>query len=225
MAKEEEHADDMKKILDPAWWRRIRPEKSSHEMKRRKPERRQRALSTLFGHFRQTGDGRWRQLALRASGRQKKKLRILIVDDDLSVRKVLYRILENGGYDVLSAGGGAGELAGIAGGQALLWAATITDYNLPGMTGLGLRVRMFRDPYGSCQCCMFPGAHPDPELRADLQNQRRGDFCRSPSGERRYCAKRKKCCCSTTRCSVYEHAEGLFKESDTQLGVFIPSTI
>ncbi len=27
--------------------------------------------------------------------------RILIVDDDLSLRKILYRILENGGYDVL----------------------------------------------------------------------------------------------------------------------------
>jgi CheY-like chemotaxis protein len=103
--------------------------------------------------------------------------RVLIVDDDLSVRKVLYRILENGGYDVLSAGSGA-EAVAIFRRSSRAIDLLITDYNMPGMNGLEL----------ACECAAIhvalpvlyvSGGPPDPGLSADLQNQRRG-FLQKP---------------------------------------------
>jgi two-component system cell cycle sensor histidine kinase/response regulator CckA len=99
------------------------------------------------------------------------RLRILIVDDDVSIRKILYRILENGGYDVLSAGSGPEALAicdRSSPGVDLL----ITDYNMPEMTGLELG-RKCTAVHSALPVLHISGAPPDEALRAELKKPRR----------------------------------------------------
>ena len=106
------------------------------------------------------------------------RLRILIVDDDVSVRKILYRILENGGYDVLSAGNGAEALA-ICRRSNPAVDLLITDYNMPGMNGLELG-RECTAIQSGLPVLYVSGAPPDEALRAELCKPRRG-FLAKPS--------------------------------------------
>ncbi len=99
------------------------------------------------------------------------RLRVLIVDDDISLRKILYRILENGGYDVLAASCGAEALAiyrKSSPGVDLL----ITDCNMPGMTGLELG-RECTAIHSALPVLHISGAPPDEALRAELKKPRR----------------------------------------------------
>jgi two-component system, cell cycle sensor histidine kinase and response regulator CckA len=100
------------------------------------------------------------------------RLRVLVVDDDLSLRKIVYRILESGGYDVLAASSGAEALA-ICRRSSPPIDLLVTDYNMPGMNGLEL----------GHECAAFnsvlpvlyiSGAHPDQELRAEVEKGKRG---------------------------------------------------
>jgi|SRR5665213_3465361 len=100
------------------------------------------------------------------------RLRILIVDDDVSIRKILYRILENGGYDVLSAGNGA-EAVGICRRSSPAVDLLITDYNMPEMNGLELG-RECTAIHSRLPVLHISGAVPDEELRSELQKPRRG---------------------------------------------------
>jgi two-component system cell cycle sensor histidine kinase/response regulator CckA len=100
------------------------------------------------------------------------RLRILIVDDDLSMRKILYRILENGGYDVLSASSGM-EAVAILRRSSPSVNLLITDYNMPGMNGLELG-RECSALNAALPVLYISGDHPDQELRADLDLRKRG---------------------------------------------------
>jgi CheY-like chemotaxis protein len=100
------------------------------------------------------------------------RLRILIVDDDLSLRKVLYRILENGGYDVLSASGGAEALA-IFRRSSPPVDLLITDYNMPGMNGLELG-RECSAINATLPVLYISGNCPDPVLRTEMEQQKSG---------------------------------------------------
>lgn len=99
------------------------------------------------------------------------RLRILIVDDDLSVRKILYRILENGGYDVLSAGSGA-EALEICHRSSPAIDLLITDCNMPEMNGLELG-RECTAIHSSLPVLHISGVPPDEALRAELKKPRR----------------------------------------------------
>ncbi len=94
------------------------------------------------------------------------KLRILVVDDDLSLRKILHRILENGGYDVLSAASGEEALALCRRSNPAV-DLLITDYNMPGMTGLEL-AREYRATDSAMRVIHMSGASPDEALRDEL---------------------------------------------------------
>ena len=59
---------------------------------------------------------------------------VLLVDDDNSIRKVLYEYLEEGGYNVLSAANGADAL-GICRRFRHPIALLLTDVEMPGMSG------------------------------------------------------------------------------------------
>ena len=98
--------------------------------------------------------------------------RILLVDDDDSVRDMLHRLLADDGYEVLAAGNGPDGLA-------LFRQSTrpidllVTDYNMPEMSGLELARECSR------LCWELPvlyvsGSRPDEQLRTDLQARRRG---------------------------------------------------
>jgi CheY-like chemotaxis protein len=107
--------------------------------------------------------------------------RVLIVDDDLSLRKMLYRILERGGYAVLSASSGPEALA-ICRRSSPPLDLLITDYNMPGMNGLEL----------GRQCAAFDsalpvlyisGGQPDQELRVESAKGKRGFLAKPFRGE------------------------------------------
>ena len=107
------------------------------------------------------------------------RLRILIVDDDLSMRKILYRILENGGYDVLSASSGMEALA-IFRKSSPPVDLLITDYNMPGMNGLELG-RECSALNAALPVLYISGNHPDRELCAELDRRKCG-FLAKPFG-------------------------------------------
>ena len=65
--------------------------------------------------------------------------RVLVADDDLFVREMLSMILQEEGYDVLTAEDGRDALEKQKAGPGLI----ISDINMPGMTGLDL-VRQLR---------------------------------------------------------------------------------
>ena len=100
------------------------------------------------------------------------RLRILIVDDDLSMRKILYRILENGGYDVLSASSGA-EAVAIFRKSSPRVDLLITDYNMPGMNGLELG-RECSALNAALPVLYISGNHPDQQLRSEIDRRNRG---------------------------------------------------
>jgi CheY-like chemotaxis protein len=105
------------------------------------------------------------------------KPRVLIVDDDVSVRKILYRILENGGYDVLSASSGAEALA-IFRKSSPPVDLLITDYNMPGMNGLEL-ARECSAMNAVLPVLYISGNHPEPALRTEME-QRKCGFLAKP---------------------------------------------
>jgi len=60
-------------------------------------------------------------------------LRALVVDDEVPIRKMLMRLLERRGFEVVEADSGAAALA-IAGGAKL--SLVLCDIRMPGMNGL-----------------------------------------------------------------------------------------
>ncbi len=65
---------------------------------------------------------------------------ILLVDDDSSVRAILYQLLEEGGYQVLAAGNGIDALD-ICKQRRKSITLLLTDVNMPGMSGFELARR------------------------------------------------------------------------------------
>ena len=98
--------------------------------------------------------------------------RILLVDDENSVRDLLYTLLESEGYEVLSASNGPDGLN-------LFRQSTrpiellVTDYNMPQMSGLELARECSR-LCGELNVLYISGSRPDEELQADLQAGTRG---------------------------------------------------
>ncbi|HSR05553.1 MAG TPA: response regulator [Bryobacteraceae bacterium] len=98
--------------------------------------------------------------------------RLLLVDDEDSVRNSLYSLFENDGYEVLAASNGTDGLA-IYRHSVHPIELLVTDYNMPGMSGLELArecTRLHRE----LGVLYISGSPPDEELRRDLQGCRRG---------------------------------------------------
>ena len=100
------------------------------------------------------------------------RLRVLIVDDDESLRKILYRILENGGYDVLAASGGA-EAVAICRTSRHPIDLLVTDYNMPGMNGVEVAGKCSAF-HAELPVLYVTGSHPERELRAEMEKRKRG---------------------------------------------------
>ena len=66
----------------------------------------------------------------------KRAARVLVVDDDAAVRRVLERHLEDAGYRVAAAGSGDAALALLRAGER--FDALVTDLQMPGLDGIGL---------------------------------------------------------------------------------------
>ncbi len=116
------------------------------------------------------------------------RLRVLIVDDDDSVRKVVYKILEHGGYDVLAACSGA-EAVAICRTSRHPIDLLVTDYNMPGMNGLEV-ARECSALRSELPVLYVSGSHPEQELHAELENRKRG-FLAKPFGREELLRKAK----------------------------------
>ncbi len=98
--------------------------------------------------------------------------RILLVDDEKSVRDSLYTLLESNGYEVLAAGNGPDGLT-IFRQSIRPIELLVTDYNMPRMSGLELARECSR-LYGELRVLYVSGSRPNAELQADLQAPTRG---------------------------------------------------
>jgi len=98
--------------------------------------------------------------------------RILLVDDEKSVRETLYTILERDGYEVLAASNGR-EGLNIFRQSIRPIELLVTDYNMPDMSGLELARECSRLRDG-LRVLYVSGSWPDEELNADLQARQRG---------------------------------------------------
>ncbi len=97
--------------------------------------------------------------------------RILLVDDDNSVRDSLYTLLESDGYEVLAASNGPEALT-ICRQSNRPIELLVTDYNMPQMSGLELAHECSR-LCSDLSVLYVSGARPDQPLQADLQAPRR----------------------------------------------------
>lgn len=93
--------------------------------------------------------------------------RILIVDDENSVRDSLYAVLESAGYEVLAASNGPDGLT-IFRQSVPPIDLLVTDYNMPQMSGLEL-ARACSGVFGKLRVLYVSGSRPDADLLADLQ--------------------------------------------------------
>jgi two-component system, cell cycle response regulator CpdR len=98
--------------------------------------------------------------------------RILLVDDDNSVRESLYTLLERDGYEVLASSNGPEALT-IFRRSVRPIELLVTDYNMPRMSGLELARECSRLS-GELGVLYVSGSHPDEELQTDLRTRKRG---------------------------------------------------
>ena len=98
--------------------------------------------------------------------------RILLVDDQNSVRDSLYTILESDGYEVLAASNGPDGLT-IFRQSTRPIELLVTDYNMPQMSGLELARECLR-LCGGLSVLYVSGSGPDEALQAELQARKRG---------------------------------------------------
>jgi CheY-like chemotaxis protein len=98
--------------------------------------------------------------------------RVLLVDDENSIRNSLYELFETGGYEVLAASNGSDGLTIFR--QSLHpIELLVTDYNMPQMSGLELARECSR-LCNELSVLYVSGSRPDEELQADLQAPKRG---------------------------------------------------
>jgi len=98
--------------------------------------------------------------------------RLLLVDDQDSVRNSLYTLLERDGYQVFAASNGPDGLT-IYRRSIYPIDLLVTDYNMPEMSGLELArecARLNRE----LGVLYVSGSQPDEELQEDLRGCRRG---------------------------------------------------
>ena len=100
--------------------------------------------------------------------REAAALRALIVDDEVPVRRMLVRLLERRGFEVVEADSGAAALA-IAGGAQL--SLVLCDVRMPGMTGIDVyRELSKKDPKLGCTFVFITGDKSALEIEEALRN-------------------------------------------------------
>ena len=103
--------------------------------------------------------------------------RVLLVDDEGSVRDVLYTLLESNGYEVLAASNGPDGLDIFRHSTPPI-ELLVTDYNMPQMSGLEL-ARECAHICHDLPVLYVSGSAPDEELQVDLQGPNR-EFVAKP---------------------------------------------
>jgi CheY-like chemotaxis protein len=105
--------------------------------------------------------------------------RILIVDDDENVRKVLRVTLTDAGYDVVEADHGGTGIEQIRSGEnRLMVDVIICDIRMPQISGLEA-IDYFRQQFPSVPILVLTG-FPDTKMAADLLNKGVADYLVKP---------------------------------------------
>jgi two-component system, chemotaxis family, chemotaxis protein CheY len=106
--------------------------------------------------------------------------RILIVDDEESIRKALRLTLSKAGYDVVEAADGAKGIEAIgAGDNPLMVDVIICDIRMPKINGLEA-IAFFRQQYPSVPVLVLTG-YPDIQLTTNLLKQGVVDYLVKPA--------------------------------------------
>lgn len=100
------------------------------------------------------------------------RTRVLIVDDEDSLRNSLYRNLESEGYEVLAASNPTDALS-ICNKSVPPVELLVTDYNLPQMTGVELARECLR-LNSKLRILYISGSNPDAGVRADMEGRKSG---------------------------------------------------
>jgi len=107
--------------------------------------------------------------------------RIVLVDDDSSIRDSLYTLLESAGFEVLAASNGPDGLTIFR--QSIRPVdLLVTDYNMPQMSGLEL-ARECAYLFPDLRVLYVSGSSADEDLQADLQASRRAFLAKPFRGE------------------------------------------
>jgi len=108
------------------------------------------------------------------------KGRILIVDDEESIRKALRLTLSKAGYDVVEADDGAEGIEAIgADDNPLMVDVIICDIRMPKINGLEA-IAFFRQQYPSVPVLVLTG-YPDIQLATNLLRQGVVDYMENPA--------------------------------------------
>ncbi len=110
--------------------------------------------------------------------------RILVVDDEPSIRTVVRRMLEKAGYEVLEADNGEAAIGVInAGENRLMLDAVICDLRMPKINGLDA-LAYFRHAYPHVPLIVLTG-YPDTEMAISCMREGVVDYLMKPvDGER-----------------------------------------
>jgi CheY-like chemotaxis protein len=92
--------------------------------------------------------------------------RVLVADDDPSVRRVLERALERAGYEVATASNGAEALEAVAAAPPDL---VVTDINMPDVDGIELLINLIERGGIKVIAISGGGLFPKDELLADAR--------------------------------------------------------
>jgi putative two-component system response regulator len=107
--------------------------------------------------------------------------RLLIVDDDAAVRRVLERLLVAEGYEVLQAGDGLQALAAVWGDVVI--DTIVLDMRMPGMSGLDVCRKLRSDPRTEHTPVVFVTGMDDRAFRREALQAGATDFLGKPFDE------------------------------------------
>jgi two-component system chemotaxis response regulator CheY len=117
--------------------------------------------------------------------------RILVVDDEPSIRMVVRRMLERGGYDVVEAEDGEAAIEAINTGEnRLMLDAVICDIRMPKINGLDA-IAYFRHAYPHVPLIVLTG-YPDTEMAVSCLHNGVVDYLVKPVDGQRLKAAVKK---------------------------------
>lgn len=95
------------------------------------------------------------------------KLKVLIVDDELTIADTLVEILNGEGYEAMAAATGDSALASA---QSFLPDIVISDVVMPGINGVELGIRI-RSDLPKCRVILFSGQTETSDLLGEARNR------------------------------------------------------
>lgn len=103
----------------------------------------------------------------RNSSGESEKLKVLIVDDELTIADTLVEILNGEGYEAVAAATGDSALASA---RSFLPDIVISDVVMPGINGVELGIRIRRD-LPECRVILFSGQTETSDLLGEARNR------------------------------------------------------